>query len=61
MVDSVFHVGSLVRSRSFNVNVLLKPSYLRLYFRYIHILPQDESSPHNMKLTDHHMFTPFPP
>ena len=24
-------------------------------------LPQDESSPHNMKLTDHHMFTPFPP
>ena len=25
------------------------------------ILPQDESSPHNMKLKDHHMFTPFPP
>ena len=25
------------------------------------ILPQDESSPYNMKLTDHHMLTPFPP
>ena len=28
---------------------------------FTYILPQDESSPHNMKLTDHHMFTPFPP